>query len=624
MFDLLDQRHSLLERYELLAENAGDIMLFIDGDNRIVEANAAARRAYGYSREEIVTRTFAELHAPSALANMPTMLARARAHEATVFSTAQQRRNGATFEAEVALAAATADGLVVGILRDTTARRLADEAIAASFQKAIEASRLKSEFVATMSHELRTPMNAIIGMNELLFETELDAEQLDYAETVRESSRLLLEIIDDVLDFSKIEAGRMELALVDLDVAATVESAAVLLASKAAQKGLSLTTFIDPQISRPVRADPVRLRQILVNLIGNAVKFTTTGGVGIDVALVASDENASTLRFSVKDSGIGVDPATAGRLFEPFLQIDASTTRQYGGTGLGLSISRRLAQLMGGDIAVESTPSEGSTFTFEATFPHSSAHAGIDSAPSGVHSALIVDDDTASRDVVKRYLSAWGVTVTAVPFAEDARALLRERYTEGGTFDVAILGAMRIDDMLELGERIKSDPVTCGLKLVLASADGSRKAREAAASVGFSYHLTKPVQQSQLSLSVSQASGPLETRKLAFESVRASVKPVPARHRHVLVVEDNPVNQRLATQQLKKLGYLVTAAENGRVALDCLSRDSYGPRINGLSDADYGRTDGHAGNSKERRRGYARTDRRDDRERADHRSARLP
>ena len=584
MFRLLDKREQLLSRYEILAKQARDIMLFLDASHRVVEANAAACAAYGYSREEMTSLRLADLQAPGATGDIVTMLAQTGAHEATVFETTQIRRNGLTFAAEVALTATTSNGLVVAVVRDVTARRLADEAVAASFERAIEASRLKSQFVATMSHEIRTPMNAIIGMNELLFETKLDAEQREYATTVRDAGQALLQIIDDVLDFSKIEAGRLELETIDMEVAATVEAAAALLVSQANRKGLSVMTFIDPRIPHFLRADPVRIRQILVNLIGNAVKFTSTGGILVEVTLSDADEETATVRFTVADTGIGIEPAAVALLFEPFAQADSSTTRKYGGTGLGLSISRRLVELMGGELAVESTLGEGATFGFTARFARSSKVVASDKyLLSGEYRALIVEDDPAARAIFHRYLTSWGIAVTAVANGAEALACLHERALRE-PFDIAILDYMMPHiDGLDLGRQIKADPRFANVRMILVTAYDSRGRGKSAIAAGFSSYLMKPVHQSQLFNAIAEAvhegsvpvarSAPEHVEPPPAESTEAVAEP--ATGKRVLVVEDNVVNQRLAMQQLKKLGYVPVSAGNGAIALAFLENNSY-------------------------------------------------
>jgi len=580
MFRLLAKRQELLERYELLVEHTSDIMLFVDSENRVVEANAAALRAYGYTRPEITNRTFAELYAPDTLADMPAMLARARSRETTglgaaALETTYMRRNGTTFQADVTLAATAENGLVTAIIRDISARRLADAAAALAFERAIQASRLKSEFVATMSHEIRTPMNAIIGMNELLFETTLDEEQREYAETVRGAGRALLHIIDDVLDFSKIEAGHMELEAIDVDIVETVESSVALLVPGAVRKGLSVDTFIDPAIPRFVRADPVRLRQILVNLVGNAVKFTATGGVVIDVTLAAEAEQTSLLRFAVKDSGIGIDPVAAAGVFLPFAQADGSTTRKYGGTGLGLSISRRLVELMGGELAVESTPGNGSTFMFRAAFAHSSKQAATERYPlPGEYRALIVDDDPASRAIFERYLASWGIETDVASNARDALELLAEGADLRTSYDVAIVDCLMPHiDGLQFGKLVKADARLAQIPMILVTAFDDRGRGKAAIAAGFSSYLTKPVQQSQLFNSIAEAVHGVEPLPVALPAPETT-REVRSGDKRVLVVEDNPVNERLAMQQLKKLGYLASSVGNGLAALEFLKRES--------------------------------------------------
>ncbi len=356
-------------RYRLLAEHVRDIILFAKySDGRILEANSAAAKAYGYSRSELLALTIAELHSPPERASMAQTIESTALHDVFI-ETVHQRRDGGTFPVEVSAQSVvlTGERIVIAIVRDVSERHATDDALRAALNQAMEASRLKSAFVATMSHEIRTPMNGVVGMTELLLDTPLTNEQREYAATVKDSAHSLLVIINDILDFSKIEAGKIEVESVEFDVVSKIENIASMLAEQAYANQISLTTCIDPAVPPYILGDPGRLRQVLVNLVGNAIKFTSHGGVTLTADLVSSTPQGARIRFAVRDTGIGIDPKTIPMLFEAFRQADGTTTR-YGGTGLGLTISQQLVELMGGTIKVESSPGAGSTFSFILDF----------------------------------------------------------------------------------------------------------------------------------------------------------------------------------------------------------------------------------------------------------------
>ncbi|MGH2687199.1 MAG: ATP-binding protein, partial [Actinomycetota bacterium] len=336
--------------------------------------NPGAERLYGYSAAEAVGGTIAILTPwtpPDYRA--PVLLDVARGVPMRDYETEVVRKDGTRITVSVnASPIIDENGVVIGIssvARDITDRKRTEKELAAARDQAVEAARQKSEFMANMSHEIRTPMNAVIGMTQILLETNLSDEQRDYAETVRTSGRAMLEIIDDILDFSKIEAGKMRLASVELTVQAVVEEVAEMLAPRAHEKGIELTTLVDPALGTVLRGDPGRLRQILLNLVGNAVKFTESGEVAVRAWMSGANQPAPgsvEVCFEVADTGIGIPPEESGRLFDPFYQVDASASRRHGGTGLGLTISRRLVESMGGLIGVRSEPGHGSCFWFTA------------------------------------------------------------------------------------------------------------------------------------------------------------------------------------------------------------------------------------------------------------------
>lgn len=564
--------------FEALVETSPSAIVVFDAAGRVTALNPAFEKLFGYPASEIVGRELnGHITTPETQAEADCLTERVLANETVHLFGKRRRKDGSQVDVEIFAAPVVVAGVRAGsvtIYHD----------ISSLFQakrEAEEASRAKSEFLANMSHEIRTPMNGIMGMLELALDTALTDEQRDYLEMSLQSAESLLTILNDILDLSKIEANCLELEHIPFNLATLVENAAYSMAGRAQEKGLEVICSLPPDLHPHVIGDPGRVRQILVNLLGNAVKFTHEGEILIGAETERETEDTQRVRFSVRDTGIGIPPDRVEQIFERFRQADGSTTRHYGGSGLGLTISKQLIDAMAGEIGVASEPGLGSTFWFSIEFPrsHVPAEPAELEAQEGITlphlRVLAVDDNTTNRTVISKMVAGFGCRVETVDSGSHALSALRKAHRSGNPFDLVLLDMQmpRMDGEQTL-ERIKADAALRRTPIVILTSIGQRSDAARLQRKGCAGYLLKPIKIKTLHDALVSAVSDRGDHDLRLS--RPPVRTGASTHsRRLLLAEDNPVNQKLAVIFLERAGFQVDVVDNGRSAVEQMSRSDY-------------------------------------------------
>lgn len=621
--EVITERKRMQEELSLSAaivESSQDSIMSKTLDGIVTSWNRGAQLMFGYRADEMIGRHVSKLFPLELLAEEDQFINKIKSGQnIRQYETTRLRKNGERFPVSLTLSPVVDDkGKIVAIskvARDITAQKQAEAELEIARDLALDSAKMKSEFLANMSHEIRTPMNGVIGMTDMLLTTDLSEPQREVAEIIKSSADSLLTIINDILDFSKIEAGKLHFETIDFDLRGTVESTVELFAKQAQVKEIEIASLIESDVDTNLKGDPGRLRQVLTNLIGNAIKFTETGEVVVRIAKESESKTACRLRFSVSDTGIGIEPEARADLFTAFTQADGTMTRKYGGTGLGLAISKQLVEIMGGEIDVESEPGEGSTFSFSAHFQKQASVKTKKALPlSNLENirVLIVDDNATNRTILMHQLASWGMIADEAVDSPSAFVKLRDAAQENAPYHLAILDLMMPGlNGFELAYFIKADLDVSDTKLILMSSFGQRGDTQSAREHGIDGYLIKPVRQSDLFDCIATVMADETTTSDAHTSASAVGSTTGSRAAKqdltidqtalqgmILVAEDNLVNQKVIRMQLERLGYPAAVVSNGLEVLSELERRPYSLI---LMDCQMPEMDGYAAASEIRR-----------------------
>ena len=564
-------------KQRMMLDNAADAVFVADRHENWIYVNDLALSMLGFAREEILGSSIYNLLPENFRAlSKSTFNDRLQKEKLIRQEIRLLKKDGGQVPVEMN-AALLPDGSIYGSCRDITSRKEFEAALIRAKTGAEEASKAKSEFLATMSHEIRTPMNGIIGMTELTLDTELTVQQREYLELVKISSNSLLGIINDILDFSKIESGKMILEKIEFPIRELIATMLKASAIRAEQKSIELVYQIDPELPEVLIGDPGKLRQVLNNLLVNAIKFSEQGTITIEVNLVELHEAEARLHFSVTDHGIGIAPDKLEHIFQPFSQADASTTRKYGGTGLGLSISSRLVECMHGELSVDSQEGKGSCFYFSADFGVSSASTlTLPGMQLQGLSALVVDDNTINQQYIRDTLLKWQMRVDVTSSANEALHALRENASKSLHYDLILLDACMPEiDGFSLAQQLISESLLGNGKMLMLSSAASSDDAQKCEAIGIAGYIRKPISQSELQVAIDAVFHGVATGAVHYINLSSTEAPAKTERLRVLVAEDNPINQKLAASLLDKWGYVHDLAENGCIAVEKYNQNQY-------------------------------------------------